>query len=688
MRTAVLLSLIISLVGCVPQKTTHTVDGIEYGTTSGLFRDRWWNYYERGVSFSEGGFYQEAISDFEIAIRKRKNDQWRGRTYGMHFLNYFPHRELGKVYYQLKMYGEAIEELEASLNTAESAKAKYYLNKARKGLLEETKLDKSPPTLRISSPIEGEITNSFSVKLTGEVEDDFFVSSISINAFPLLLELSAKKVLLEEELALKRGINEIKVRASDLIGKNTESTIIITVDREGPLITIEDQKSLGRKIIISGFITDSTGINTFTINGRREPLAQGSDANQSLQRNGQEVNFQQEIELPEGTDNIILKAEDIAGNVTTANLFANDVPQDSIVQKSVTNSRASPLLTYYLSNSAVIVPSQYVLQEDLLDKNPLNILIKDLSESQTVYYDTLFLEGEVRGNYKIRSLTINEEPILKREGKKIFFNHLIKLKDGVNRFSITAVDIFGNETHRVINVTRKIQKIRQIGSRMSISLLPIKSEGEQSVLGAVVNDTLTAAFVNQGRFRMIERERMEEVLRELELGQTELVDAETASKIGKIVVADAILTGTIYETAHSVEVLTRLVNTETSTIMAAKDVFDEDKSMSGLKAIMEGLALKYKNSFPLLEGLIIKKEGEVILIDLGNNKNIKPDMGLILFREGEEIKHPVSGAFLGSESIELGVAKVDNVYDEFARAIITDKEKAIKIETLDRVITK
>jgi len=682
MRTAVLISLLISLVGCVPQKTTHTIDGKEYGVTSGLFRDRWWNYYERGVSFSEGGFYQEAISDFETAIGKRKNDQWRSRAYGMHFVNYFPHRELGKVYYQLNMYGEAIEELEASLNTAESAKAKYYLNKARKGLLEETKKDQSPPTLRISSPIGGEITNSFSVKLVGEVEDDSFVSSISINTFPLFLELSAKKVLLERKLALKRGINEIKVKASDLIGKNTESTIIVIVDREGPLITIEDQKTLGRKVMVSGFITDSTGISTFTVDGRRVPLTQG------LQRNGREMDFQQEVELPEGADNIVLKAEDIAGNVTTANLFANEVPQASKVQKSVTDTRALPLLTSYLSNSAVIIPSQYALQEDLFDKNHPNIIIKDLSESQTVYYDTLFLEGEVRGNNKIRSLTINEEPILKKEGKKIFFNHLVKLKDGLNRFSITAVDIFGNETHRAINVIRKIQKIRQLGSRMSISLLPIKNEGEQSVLGAVVDDTLTAAFVNQKRFRMIERERMEEVLRELELGQTELVDVETASRIGKIVVADAILTGSIYETKHSIEVLTRLVNTETSTIMAAMDVFDEDKSMSGLKTIMEGLALKYKNSFPLLEGLIIKKEGEVILIDLGNNKNIKPDMGLILFREGEQIKHPVSGAFLGSESIELGVAKVDNVYDEFARATITDKEKAIKIETLDRVLTK
>lgn len=688
MRTTVLLSLIITLAGCVPQKTTYIVDGKEYGVTSGLFRDRWWNYYERGVSFSEGEFYQEAISDFETAINKRANDQWRSRTYGMHFLNYFPHRELGKVFYELKEYAEAIEELESSLSTAESAKAKYYLNKARKGLLEETKGDKSPPRLRISSPVDGEITNRFSIKLIGEAEDDSFVSSVSINKAPFFIELSTKKVLLEEELTLKRGVNEIRIDASDLIGKNAQSTIMVTVDREAPLITIEDQKVEGRKIMISGFITDSTGIDNFTINDRRVPLAQDSAANQSLESYGQEVNFRQEVELPDGIDTVVMKAEDIAGNVTTANLLANDVPRDSLAQKSVTNSRASPLLASNLTNSAVTIPAQYALSGGLTDKNPLDIIVKDLLESQTVFYDSLFLEGEVRGNNRIRAITINDEPILKREGKRVFFNHLIALKDGINRLSIAAVDIFGNQTSRVINVTRKIQKIRQLGSRMSISLLPIKHIGEQSILGDVVNDTLTAAFVNQGRFRMIERERMEAVLRELDLGQTELADAATASRIGKIVVADAILTGSIYETEHSIEVLTRLVNTETSAVMAAKDVFDGDKSMSGLKAIMEGLALKYKNTFPLLEGLIIKKEGVSILVDLGNNRNMKSGMGLILFREGEKVTHPVSGASLGSESIELGVAKVDDVYDKFARGTITDKEKSNKVKTLDRVITK
>ena len=57
-RLAVLTALFVS--GCAEQKDQYTRDGNEYGTTSGSFRGRWWNYYERGRSFSDGRFHKEA----------------------------------------------------------------------------------------------------------------------------------------------------------------------------------------------------------------------------------------------------------------------------------------------------------------------------------------------------------------------------------------------------------------------------------------------------------------------------------------------------------------------------------------------------------------------------------------------------------------------------------------------------
>ena len=139
------ITAILAFSGCANIKPAQMKDGKEYGTTSGTFRDKWWNYYERGLSFSEGDFHDDAVRDFQDAIEKREKDQWRSRTYGMHFVDYFPHRELGIVYYNQKKYTDAAVELEKSLSTAESSKAKYYLNKVRREILDQTEKDTLSP---------------------------------------------------------------------------------------------------------------------------------------------------------------------------------------------------------------------------------------------------------------------------------------------------------------------------------------------------------------------------------------------------------------------------------------------------------------------------------------------------------------------------------------------------------------
>ncbi len=693
MRTAVLIVFALAFAGCAVQDPAYIREGKEYGVTSGLFRDRWWNYYERGRSFEEGEFYSEAIYDLKAAIEQRSDDQWRARTYGMHFVNYFPHRELGSVYYKLKNYRDAEKELERSLETAESAKAKYFLNKTRKAILEESGADKFVPAITISHPAEGTVTNKFSITLKGRVSDDYFVSALGVNIIPLPLELSAKEVALEEQVPLKRGLNEIRIQASDLAGKTSEKILNINVDREGPIIIIEDHKVAGRKVTITGFLTDSTGIESFIINGQKTPVSyvQNKTQHRDNETSGLEAEFRREIILPEDTDHIIIEAEDPARNITkgTIRLSSDDAKPhvtapDPMLNNMPLLASSSPDLTGLIDELYAFSPNDLL---KIFDSVPPEIRLKDLADLQTVYADSLYLEGSVSDKSRIISLFINGESILRREGKEIFFNYLTRLKEGVNKFFIETKDAFGNSAQKVVSVNRKVPNIRKIGSRMSVSILPLESKGEQSVAGNSVFDNLIAAFVNQKRFQLVERQRMEEVLKELKLSSTELVDPGTASEIGRIVVADAMLTGTIYETKNSIEILTRLVDTETSNIMEAKDVFNEDKSMRGIKRLMEGLALKYKESFPLLEGIILKKDGRAVLIDLGSDKKIKKGMSLILFREGEDIRHPATGKVLGSEPEELGEAKVNRVHKEFSRAVIM-KGKPARVVIKDKIITK
>ncbi|NJL58721.1 MAG: hypothetical protein HC887_02785 [Desulfobacteraceae bacterium] len=125
--------------GCypLPDRISKMKDGKEYGDTEGLFRHRWWNYYERGLSFADGEFWQDAESDLREAIRQRDSDKRRARTYGLHFIDYFPHRELGIVLFMQGRIEEAEKELKHSYHTVKSAKTALFLDRTRKALIEK-----------------------------------------------------------------------------------------------------------------------------------------------------------------------------------------------------------------------------------------------------------------------------------------------------------------------------------------------------------------------------------------------------------------------------------------------------------------------------------------------------------------------------------------------------------------------
>jgi len=145
--------------------------------------------------------------------------------------------------------------------------------------------------------------------------------------------------------------------------------------------------------------------------------------------------------------------------------------------------------------------------------------------------------------------------------------------------------------------------------------------------------------------------------------------------------------GTINETPNSIEIFARLINSETTSVLAAKDVFSQDKSITQIQFLSEGLALKFKHSFPLVEGQVVKVKGNEVYTDSGLNKNIKKEMKFIVYREGEKIFHPVTGKFLGCESIDLGELRVEEVFDDFSKGRVLAK-KSVAIQVKDKVITK
>lgn len=652
---------------CGVKKNPFIKDGKEYGVTKGLFRGKWWNYFERGVSYSDGGFFKEAEEDFKAAINQRSDDQRRARTYGMHFVDYFPHRELGIIYHRMNRQTDAIRELETSLENTQSAKAKFFLNQARRELLNQTGADKLPPLLELRNPMDGAVVNEFHASISGLASDDQFVSSVKINGKPLLLEPAAQRFAFEERIPLQEGVNEIIVAAEDLTGKLAKKTLKIISDRRGPTIYIEETTRQNSKVKISVHIFDDSGVSGCKLNGRNLDLIPG-----------REVILSPTLELAPGLP-FLLEAFDAAGNLTAASVSTEDASL-SVPLPELASAAEIP-------NGLLAV--QNLSKEDensVVDKSPPKLDLKDSDSLRLTFRDRALLEGSVSDDVSVKSLTINGEEILRRSGKKIFFSHLLPLVPGENQFAVRAEDSSGKVLKSTITVERKIQKVRQLGARMSIAVLPFEYSGDVSIAAKTVYDRLIASFYEQGRFKMVERTKINEILSELNLSQTNLANPETAAKMGRIIAPDALLAGTIHESDQSMEIVTRLIDTESSTVMGVNDAYTDDKTFSASADLSEKVAFKYKRDFPILEGRIIDVDGKEILVDLGSEDEIKGLVKLIIFRESKGLKHRTTGKVIDQDAVELGQARVKNVFPNSSKA--DEIKRLAEYGANDGVITK
>jgi tetratricopeptide (TPR) repeat protein len=94
----------------------------------------WYKLYEDGIEAMEDGDYKAASDLFIQAIQDNPDDDENVRTYGMHSIEYFPHRELGICLYHLGDKTGAQMELQISMKMEPSDRAKQYLAQLGAGL--------------------------------------------------------------------------------------------------------------------------------------------------------------------------------------------------------------------------------------------------------------------------------------------------------------------------------------------------------------------------------------------------------------------------------------------------------------------------------------------------------------------------------------------------------------------------
>jgi hypothetical protein len=268
------------------------------------------------------------------------------------------------------------------------------------------------------------------------------------------------------------------------------------------------------------------------------------------------------------------------------------------------------------------------------------------------------------------------------------------------------------------------------GATMKKIKVAVASFGDQSGkgLGSSATDYVTSNFVDLKYFTVLERSRLDQVMKEVARQQTDLVDESTAVNLGKQIGAQVVVVGNVSSASYQVgqqacklidpdgeqyqgtcpassadaTINIRMVNVETGEVIFS-DILkgSETKSYNpGEQYAPEGsqinVALRkaavqlygaIQHAFPLV-GTVVQKKDQIIYVDLGSDFGISKGRKMTFYKEkGKQIKNAKTGEVLGYERTELGDGKVSEVMPTVCKVKV-GKGEAEDISEGDAVIAK
>ncbi len=222
-------------------------------------------------------------------------------------------------------------------------------------------------------------------------------------------------------------------------------------------------------------------------------------------------------------------------------------------------------------------------------------------------------------------------------------------------------------------------------AKSKIAVLDFKIQGtgfKTKDMGEIVAEWLITALVKEGRFDVIERRLLNKILGEQKLGATGMLEEESVSKLGKLLGVKVIISGSVIRFQDIIEVNARIIDVESASIITAESV--KDTTAIGLEKLVRNMAEKIIKDFPL-EGYVVQRKGDFVTIDLGKRLGVKRKMQFMVFKEGEIIKHPITGEILDVEHIETGIIEIVDVSIKISKAIIVREQSPNAIVYAQRV---
>jgi TolB-like protein len=193
-------------------------------------------------------------------------------------------------------------------------------------------------------------------------------------------------------------------------------------------------------------------------------------------------------------------------------------------------------------------------------------------------------------------------------------------------------------------------------ARLSVAMAPFVATGPEREGTAAVEQNLENALVEQERFYVLDRTRIEALVTEWQLVVEDLTTGESELlRLGEALSSDVTMMGTVKESGESVEVYSRLVDTQSGAIIIEKDVFHEKKSLRNMRDLLFGLGLKLEAALPRLTGTLTQMRGDLLEVRMENAGLLPIGAHLLLLGEGT-----AATALPGAQTIS-GQARIEAI---------------------------
>lgn len=221
--------------------------------------------------------------------------------------------------------------------------------------------------------------------------------------------------------------------------------------------------------------------------------------------------------------------------------------------------------------------------------------------------------------------------------------------------------------------------------KTKIAVLPFTLQGEQfdtEDMGKIVAEWLITAFVKDGRFEVIERRLLGQVLEEQQMVEAGIVNPETATEIGRILGVKVIISGSVMKLKNVIEVNARIIDVGSASIVTAENV--SSTHLASLHELVVKMAGKIIKNFPL-QGYIVKREKKNVAVDLGRVAGVKPGMQFMAYKQGDVVRHPRTNEILYVQHIKTGIIKITDVMQKISEGVIVEEKSPGSIEYGDMV---